>query len=185
MKRQLSTEQRVELLDTLRARFEENTVRHKGIKWADVLARLETDLTKLWSLAQMEVTGGEPDVVGFDKKTGEYIFFDCSEETPKGRRSLCYDRAAWKSRKQHKPDNDAQSVAAAIGIEILTEEEYYDLQQLGEFDLKTSSWIATPRDVRELGGALFGDRRFGRIFTYHNGAESYYAARGFRGSFRV
>ncbi|MCE7962231.1 MAG: DUF4256 domain-containing protein [Acidobacteria bacterium ACB1] len=185
MKRQLSTEQRVELLDTLRARFEENTVRHKGIKWADVLARLETDLTKLWSLAQMEVTGGEPDVVGFDKKTGEYIFFDCSEETPKGRRSLCYDRAAWKSRKQHKPDNDAQSVAAAIGIEILTEEEYYDLQQLGEFDLKTSSWIATPRDVRELGGALFGDRRFGRIFTYHNGAESYYAARGFRGSLRV
>ncbi|MBV6495744.1 MAG: hypothetical protein JFAIHJKO_00858 [Pyrinomonadaceae bacterium] len=160
-------------------------MRHKGIKWADVLARLETDLTKLWSLAQREVTGGEPDVVGFDKKTGEYIFFDCSEETPKGRRSLCYDRAAWKSRKQHKPDNDAQSVAAAIGIEILTEEEYYDLQQLGEFDLKTSSWIATPRDVRELGGALFGDRRFGRIFTYHNGAESYYAARGFRGSLRV
>ncbi len=185
MKRQLSTEQRVELLDTLRARFEENTVRHKGIKWADVLARLEADPTKVWSLYEMERTGGEPDVVGFDKKTGEYIFFDCSEETPKGRRSLCYDRAAWKSRKQHKPDNDAQSVAAAIGIEILTEEEYYDLQQLGEFDLKTSSWIATPRDVRELGGALFGDRRFGRIFTYHNGAESYYAARGFRGSFRV
>ncbi|MEZ5422477.1 MAG: DUF4256 domain-containing protein [Pyrinomonadaceae bacterium] len=185
MKKQLSTEQRVELLDTLHARFDENIVRHKRIKWADVLARLEGNQTKVWSLYEMERTGGEPDVVGFDKKTGEYIFFDCSEETPKGRRSLCYDRAAWESRKQHKPDNDAQSVAAAIGIEILTEEEYYDLQQLGEFDLKTSSWIATPRDVRELGGALFGDRRFGRIFTYHNGAESYYAARGFRGSLRV
>jgi len=185
MKNQLSTEQRVELLDTLRARFEENAVRHKRIKWADVLARLEGNSAKLWSLYEMERTGGEPDVVGFDKKTGECIFFDCSEETPKGRRSLCYDRAAWESRKQHKPESDAQSVAAAIGIEILTEEEYYDLQQLGEFDLKTSSWIATPRDVRELGGALFGDRRFGRIFTYHNGAESYYAARGFRGSLRV
>jgi len=185
MKKQLSTEQRVELLDTLRARFEENAVRHKRIKWADVLARLEANPTKAWSLYEMERTGGEPDVVGFDNKTGECIFFDCSEETPKGRRSLCYDRAAWESRKQHKPESDAQSVAAAIGIEILTEDEYYDLQQVGEFDLKTSSWIATPRDVRELGGALFGDRRFGRIFTYHNGAESYYAARGFRGSLRV
>lgn len=185
MKKQLSTEQRIELLDTLRERFEENTARHKGIKWADVAARLEAAPAKLWSLAEMERTGGEPDVVGLDKKTGEYIFYDCSPETPKGRRSLCYDRDAWESRKHHKPESDAMSVAAAMGIDLLTEDEYYALQQLGEFDLKTSSWIATPADVREHGGALFGDRRFGRVFTYHNGAESYYAARGFRGSLRV
>ncbi len=185
MKKHLSTEQRAELLDTLRERFEGNAARHKGSKWADILARLDADPAKLWSLFEMERTGGEPDVVGFDKKTGEYIFIDCSKETPKGRRSLCYDRDAWESRKQHKPESDAQSVAAAIGVEILTEEQYSDLQKLGEFDLKTSSWLATPRDVRSLGGALFGDRRFGRVFTYHNGAESYYAARGFRASLRV
>lgn len=185
MKKQLSTEQRIELLDTLRERFEENTARHKGIKWADVAARLEAASAKLWSLSEMERTGGEPDAVRFDKKTGEYIFVDCSAETPKGRRSLCYDRDAWESRKQHKPESDAISVAAAMGADILTEDEYYALQQLGEFDLKTSSWLATPADVREHGGALFGDRRFGRVFTYHNGAESYYAARGFRGSLRV
>ncbi|HQZ81779.1 MAG TPA: DUF4256 domain-containing protein [Pyrinomonadaceae bacterium] len=185
MKKQLSTEQRIELLDTLRNRFDENTARHKGIKWADVEAKLEAKPEKLWSLYEMERTGGEPDVVGFDKRAGEYVFFDCSEETPKGRRSLCFDRDAWDARKQHKPDSDAASVAAAIGIDILTEDDYRDLQQLGEFDLKTSSWIATPQDVRVLGGALFGDRRFGRVFTYHNGAESYYAARGFRGKLRV
>ena len=185
MKKQLSTEQRIELIETLKERFEETIARHKGIKWADVAARLEAAPAKLWSLAEMERTGGEPDVVRSDKKTGEYIFVDCSAETPKGRRSLCYDRDAWESRKQHKPESDAISVAAAMGIDLLTEDEYYGLQQLGEFDLKTSSWLATPADVREHGGALFGDRRFGRVFTYHNGAESYYAARGFRGSLRV
>lgn len=185
MKKQLSTEQRIELLDTLKERFEENIARHKGIRWADVAARLEAAPAKVWSLSEMERTGGEPDVVRFNKETGEYIFVDCAEETPKGRRSLCYDRDAWESRKQHKPESDAMSVAAAIGIDLLTEDEYYALQQLGEFDLKTSSWLATPADVREHGGALFGDRRFGRVFTYHNGAESYYAARGFRGSLRV
>ena len=185
MKKQLSTEQRIELIETLKERFEENIARHKGIKWADVAARLEAAPAKLLSLAEMERTGGEPDVVRSDKKTGEYIFVDCSAETPKGRRSLCYDRDAWESRKQHKPESDAISVAAAMGIDRLTEDEYQGLQQLGEFDLKTSSWLATPADVREHGGALFGDRRFGRVFTYHNGAESYYAARGFRGSLRV
>ena len=185
MKKQLSTEHRIELLDTLGERFEENIARHKGIKWADVAAKIEASPEKLWSLSEMERTGGEPDVVRFDKKTGEYIFVDCSAETPNGRRSLCYDRDAWESRKQHKPESDAMSVAAAMGADILTEDEYYALQQLGEFDLKTSSWIATPADVREHGGALFGDRRFGRVFTYHNGAESYYAARGFRGSLRM
>lgn len=185
MKKRVSTEQRIELLDELKARFEENRARHEGIKWADVLARLEADPARLWSLSEMERTGGEPDVVRFDKKTGEYIFVDCSQETPKGRRSLCFDREAWESRKQHKPESDATTVAAAIGIEILSEDEYYELQQLGEFDLKTSSWIATPKDVRELGGALFCDRRFGRVFTYHNGAESYYGVRGFRGRLRV
>lgn len=185
MKMQLSTEQRVELIDVLKERFEENTARHKGIKWADVLAKLDANPAKLWSLAEMERTGGEPDVVRFDKKAGEYIFVDCSEETPKGRRSLCFDRDAWESRKQHKPENDAQSVASAMGIEILSEDEYYQLQELGEFDLKTSSWLQTPNEVRDLGGALFGDRRFGRVFTYHNGAESYYAARGFRGKLWV
>ncbi len=184
-KKHLSREDAKELLAELKTRFEEHTVRHKGIKWADVAARLEAKPEKLWSLYEMERTGGEPDVVRFDKKTGEYVFYDCSEETPKGRRSLCFDRAAWESRKQHKPESDAESVAVAIGIEILTEDEYYELQRIGEFDLKTSSWLATPRDVRALGGALFGDRRFGRVFTYHNGAESYYASRAFRGSLRV
>ena len=169
----------------MKERFEENIARHKGIRWADVAARLEAAPAKVWSLSEMGRTGGEPDVVRFNKETGEYIFVDCAEETPKGRRSLCYDRDAWESRKQHKPESDAMSVAAAIGIDLLTEDEYYALQQLGEFDLKTSSWLATPADVREHGGALFGDRRFGRVFTYHNGAESYYAARGFRGSLRV
>lgn len=185
MKKQLSTEQRVELIDVLKERFEANTARHKGIKWADVVAKLKALPSKLWSLAEMERTGGEPDVVGFDKKAGEYVFVDCSEETPKGRRSLCFDREAWESRKQHKPESDAESVAAAMGVEILSEDEYYQLQEIGEFDLKTSSWLQTPKEVRDLGGALFGDRRFGRVFTYHNGAESYYAARGFRGSLRV
>jgi hypothetical protein len=184
-KKDLLPEQRIELIGELKERFEKNMSRHEGLEWAKVLAKLEADPEKLWSLAEMERTGGEPDVVGFDKKTGEYIFFDCSAETPKGRRSLCYDRAAWESRKEHKPESDAMSVAAAMGVELLTEDEYREMQTLGEFDLKTSSWVATPADVRNLGGAIFCDRRFGRIFTYHNGAESYFAARGFRGSLRV
>ena len=175
----------MELLEELKTRFEENIDRHKGIKWADVEARLKASPGKLWSLSEMELTGGEPDVVAFDKKTGQFIFFDCSTESPKGRRSLCYDRAAWESRKEHKPESDALSFAAAIGVEILTEEQYRELQNLGEFDLKTSSWVQTPVEIRNLGGAIFCDRRFGRVFTYHNGAESYYAARGFRGSLRI
>jgi hypothetical protein len=183
-KEKLSPEQRVELLTELKDRFEENMNRHKGLKWADVQAKLEAS-GKLWSLAEMERTGGEPDVVGFDKKTGEYIFFDCSPESPKGRRSLCYDRAAWESRKEHKPESSAVDVAAAMGIKILTEEEYRELQKLGSFDAKTSSWLETPSEIRKLGGAIFGDYRFGRVFVYHNGAESYYAARAFRGSIRV
>ena len=181
----LSSQHRVELMSELEARFEKNISRHKGLKWSDVAARLEANSTKLWSLSEMERTGGEPDVVGFDKKSGEFIFFDCAAETPKGRRSLCFDRKAWESRKEHRPESDAVSAAKAIGIEILTEEEYHAMQMLGEFDLKTSSWVQTPAAVRDLGGALFCDRRFGRVFTYHNGAESYYAARGFRGSLRV
>jgi hypothetical protein len=185
MKKELLPEQRIELLGELKARYEKNMNRHKGLEWAKVADRLEASTEKLWSLAEMERTGGEPDVVGFDKKTGEYIFYDCSAESPKGRRSLCFDRAAWESRKEHKPESDAASLAAAMGVELLTEEEYRELQKLGEFDLKTSSWVKTPGDIRGLGGALFCDRRFGRIFTYHNGAESYYAARGFRGSLRV
>ena len=175
----------MELLEELKTRFEENIDRHKGIKWADVEARLKASHGKIWSLSEMELTGGEPDVVAFDKKTGQFIFFDCSTESPKGRRSLCYDRAAWESRKEHKPESDALSFAAAIGVEILTEEQYRELQNLGEFDLKTSSWVQTPVEIRNLGGAIFCDRRFGRVFTYHNGAESYYAARGFRGSLRI
>jgi hypothetical protein len=174
-----------EIVEVLKERFEANMSRHKGIKWDDVLARLEGANDKLDSLAEMERTGGEPDVVSFDKKTKEYVFFDCSPESPSGRRSLCFDRAAWESRKQHKPESDAKSVAASMGVEMLSEEEYYFLQTLGEFDLKTSSWVDTPKEVRGLGGSLFCDRRFGRIFTYHNGAESYYAARGFRASLRV
>ena len=184
-KKNLSAPQRVELLNELKLRFEKNMDRHRGLEWSDVHARLEGKADKLWSLNEMERTGGEPDVVGVDKKTGECIFYDCSAESPKGRRSFCYDRKAWESRKDHKPESDAVSVAAEMGVEILTEEEYRALQELGEFDLKTSSWVRTPSNVRDLGGAIFCDRRFGRVFTYHNGAESYYAARGFRGSLRI
>lgn len=185
LKGKLSAEHRIELLKELKDRFEKNMNRHKGLDWAKVQAKLEADPKKLWSLSEMERTGGEPDVVGFDKKSGEFVFYDCSAESPKGRRSLCYDRAAWESRKEHKPESDAVTVAAAMGIELLTEEEYRELQKLGEFDTKSSSWVTTPSDFRELGGALFCDRRFGRVFVYCNGAESYYAARGFRGSLRV
>ena len=181
----LSAPQRIELLSELKARFEKNMSRHAGLEWKKVQQNLEASADKLWSLNEMERTGGEPDVVAFDKKTGEYLFYDCSAESPKGRRSLCYDRKAWESRKEHKPESDAVTVANAMGIDILTEEEYRGLQELGEFDLKTSSWVATPSNVRQLGGAIFCDRRFGRVFTYHNGAESYYAARGFRGLLRV
>jgi hypothetical protein len=184
-KKMLKPEILEELLRKLGERFERNPARHEGLKWASVLAKLEGETAKLWSLAEMERTGGEPDVVGFDKRTREYIFFDCSPETPKGRRSLCYDRRAWESRKEHKPADDALSMAAEMGVQLLSETEYAELQKLGEFDLKTSSWLQTPAAVRDLGGALFGDRRFGRVFTYHNGAESYYAARGWRGSLRV
>src|SRR5665213_4150657 len=180
-KQELSSKQREELFRALKARFEKNMNRHKGLEWAKVQARLEANAEKLWSLQEMERTGGEPDVVGQDKKTGEYIFFDCSAESPKGRTSLCYDREALDSRKEHKPKNSAVDLAAAMGIELLTEEQYLALQKLGEFDTKSSSWIATPDDMRKLGGALFGDRRFGRVFFYHNGAESYYGGRGFRG----
>lgn len=174
-----------ELLAALQARFEKNMRRHKGLEWAKVQARLERDDKRLQSLLEMEKTGGEPDVVAYDKKAGEYVFYDCSAESPKGRRSLCYDRAALESRKQHKPANNAVDVAAAMGIELLTEEQYRELQKLGEFDTKTSSWVRTPAEIRKLGGALFCDRRYDTVFVYHNGAESYYAARGFRGSLRV
>lgn len=184
-KRALSAAQRDVLLGVLRARFEENLSRHKGLAWAKVQARLEANADKLWSLNEMENTGGEPDVVGFDKKTGEFIFFDCSPETPKGRTSTCYDREGLESRKEHKPKHNASDLAAGMGIEILTEAQYRELQKLGEFDTKTSSWVATPADIRELGGALFCDRRFGHVFVYHNGAQSYYGARGFRGALRV
>lgn len=174
-----------ELLSTLQTRFEKNPKRHKGITWEKVQARLEKDTDKLWALAEMERTGGEPDVVGQDKKSGAFIFMDCSAESPAGRRSVCYDQQALNSRKEHKPKNSAMNMAADMGIELLTEERYAELQKLGPFDTKTSSWIATPPEVRKLGGALFGDYRYGRIFTYHNGAESYYAARGFRGMLKV
>ena len=184
-KRELAPKQREELLRVLKARFEKNMNRHKGLEWAKVQAKLEANTKKLWSLSEMERTGGEPDVVGFDKKTGEYIFYDCSSESPKGRRSLCYDRRALDERKEHKPKNNAIDMATAMGIELLTEEQYRELQKLGNFDTKTSSWITTPSEIRKLGGAIFADYRFGRIFVYHNGAESYYAARAFRGSLRV
>ena len=184
-KKELSPQQRNELLSTLKARFEKNMNRHKGLEWAKVQARLESKTEKLWSLNEMESTGGEPDVVGHDKKTGEFIFYDCSAETPKGRRSVCYDREALESRKEHKPKTSAIEMAAAMGIELLTEEQYRELQELGEFDTKTSSWVTTPNDIRELGGGLFCDRRYDHVFLYHNGAESYYAARAFRGSLRV
>jgi len=173
------------LIGTLKNRFEKNVDRHKGIKWAEVEARLEKNSGKLAALNEMENTGGEPDVVGYDKKSGEYIFYDCSAESPKGRRSYCYDRAALEARKENKPKNNAVDAATDIGIDLLTEDEYRELQKLGEFDLKTSSWIKTPDNIRKLGGALFCDRRYDTVFTYHNGADSYYAARGFRGSLRV
>lgn len=184
-KKNLSQEQSGELLATLKARFEKNMGRHGGVEWTDVQARLEANPEKLRSLSEMESTGGEPDVVGRDKKTGEYTFYDCSAESPKGRRSVCYDREALNSRKEHKPADSAIDMAAAIGIEILTEDEYRELQKLGEFDLKTSSWVKTPDDIRKRGGALFCDRRYDTVFLYHNGADSYYAARGFRASLKV
>ena len=181
----LSAKERDALLETLRKRFEKNTARHKGVAWDDVRARIEGSAAKLWSLSEMERTGGEPDVIRRDKKSGEVVFCDCAPETPSGRRSVCYDREALDARKENKPKNSAMDLAAAIGIEMLSEDEYRELQQLGEFDLKTSSWVVTPPDVRALGGALFCDRRYGKVFVYHNGAQSYYAARGFRGSFSV
>jgi uncharacterized protein DUF4256 len=184
-KKQLSPAQREELLRGLKARFEKNMNRHKGLEWAKVQAKLEANTDKLWSLNEMERTGGEPDVVGYLRKTGEYIFYDCSVESPKGRRSVCYDRKALQSRKEHKPKNNAIDMAAAMGIELLSEEQYRELQELGNFDTKTSSWIQTPTDIRELGGALFCDRRYDHVFVYHNGAESYYAVRAFRGSLSV
>ena len=184
-RKDLSPEQAEELLRALKARFEKNMNRHKGLEWAQVQAKLEANAEKLWSLNEMERTGGEPDVVGHDKKTGEYIFYDCSAESPNGRRSICYDGEALESRKEHKPKNNAIDMAAAMGIELLTEEQYRELQELGDFDTKTSSWVQTPADIRELGGAFFCDRRYNHVFLYHNGAESYYAARAFRGSLRV
>ncbi|MFY9608383.1 MAG: DUF4256 domain-containing protein [Blastocatellia bacterium] len=184
-KKELSPEQCEELLRALKARFEKNMSRHKGLEWAKIQAKLEGNTEKLWSLNEMERTGGEPDVVGHDKKTGEYIFNDCSAESPNGRRSLCYDREALEARKEHKPKNNAIDMAAAIGIELLSEEQYRELQKLGKFDAKTSSWVKTPSDIRKLGGAIFADYRYGHVFVSHNGAESYYAARGFRGSLRV
>jgi hypothetical protein len=184
-KKELSPEHREELLRALEARFEKNMNRHRGLEWAKVQAKLKANAEKLWSLSEMERTGGEPDVVSHDKKTGEYIFFDCSAETPKGRTSVCYDREGLESRKEHRPKNTAMDMAAAMGIELLTEEEYLELQKFGDFDTKTSSWVKTPADIRKLGGALYCDRRYGRVFVGHNGAQSYYAARAFRGSLRV
>ena len=184
-KKELSPEQREELLRASKARFEKNMDRHKGLEWAKVQAKLEADTKKLWSLSEMERTGGEPDVIGFDKKTGRFIFYDCSAESPKGRRSLCYDCEALESRKEHKPENSALDMADAMGVELLTEEQYREMQKLGNFDTKTSSWVKTPSEIRKLGGAIFADYRFGRVFVYHNGAQSYYAARAFRGSLRV
>ena len=184
-KKELSPEQREELLRALKARFEKNMNRHEGLGWAKVQAKLEANTEKLWSLNEMERTGGEPDVVGHDKKTGEYVFYDCSAESPKGRTSFCYDREALDSRKEHKPKNNAIDMAATMGIELLTEEEYQELQKFGNFDTKTSSWVKTPSDIRKLGGSLYCDRRYGRVFVGHNGAQSYYSARAFRGSLRV
>ena len=191
-KKELTQQQYDGLLKTLKTRFEKNMNRHKGIKWADVEAKLEAsqsgkqaNMEKLWSLNEMETSGGEPDVVGFDKKSGEYIFYDCSAESPNGRRSICYDDEALQARKEHKPKNSAIEMAAEIGIKILTEEQYRELQELGAFDLKTSSWIQTPAEIRERGGALFCDRRYDHVFVYHNGADSYYAARGFRASLKI
>lgn len=185
MKKKLSANERKELLSILKSRFEKNKVRHTGIVWDAVQARLELGMDKLWSLHEMEMTGGEPDVIGLDKKTGEYIFYDCAAESPKGRRSICYDHEALEARKEHKPKDSAVNMANEMGIDLLTEEQYRELQQLGEFDTKTSSWIKTPAAIRKLGGAVFCDRRYDTVFLYHNGAESYYAARGFRGALRV
>ena len=185
MNKELSPNQREELLNTLKARFEKNEARHKGIEWANVQAKLETNSEKLWALHVMEETGGEPDVVGYDNDSGEYIFYDCAAESPKGRRSLCYDLEAWESRKEHKPADSAMEMATAMGIEMLTEAQYRELQQLGNFDTKTSSWVKAPDNIRKLGGAIFCDRRYDTVFTYHNGAESYYAGRAFRGALRV
>lgn len=184
-KRELSPEKREVLLKILQARFEKNIIRHKGLEWTKVKARLEANTEKLWSLNEMEVTGGEPDVVGYDEGTGEYIFYDCSTESPKGRRSVCYDNEALESRKANKPKNSAAHMAAAMEIELLTEEQYRELQKLGNFDMKTSSWLKTPSEIRKLGGAIFADFRYGNVFVYHNGAESYYGVRGFRGSIWV
>ncbi|MEO7415384.1 MAG: DUF4256 domain-containing protein [Opitutaceae bacterium] len=184
-KKALSLQQQDELLAVLKARFEKNMHRHKGLGWAEVKARLEASAEKLWSLNEMETTGGEPDVVGHDKKTDEFLFIDCSPQSPEARASLCYDREALDSRKEHKPKNSALDLAASMGIELLTEEQYQELQKLGSFDTKSSSWVKAPADMRKLGGALFGDRRFGRVFIYHNGAQSYYSGRGFRGALRV
>ena len=183
--RKLAAKQRDQLLETLKARFEKNMARHKGLDWTGVQKKIEEATDALWSLSEMERTGGEPDVIGRDKKTGEYLFCDCAPESPAGRRSVCYDRDALEARKEHKPKDSAVNMAKTFGIELLTEVEYRDLQKLGEFDLKTSSWIKTPGDIRKRGGALFCDRRYGQVFTYHNGAESYYAARGFRGLLKV
>lgn len=184
-KKELSPEQREELLSTLKARFEKNRSRHPGMEWAGIQARLEANMEKLWSLNEMESTGGEPDVVEMDARTGEFIFYDCAPESPKSRRSICYDREALESRKEYKPANNALDMAAAMGIDLLTEDQYRELQKLGNFDTKTSSWVKTPPEIRKLGGAIFCDRRYNHVFVYHNGAESYYGVRGFRGSLRV
>jgi hypothetical protein len=184
-KKELSPEQREELIRVLKGRFEKNMNRHKGLEWAKIQAKLEANAEKLWSVNEMESTGGEPDVVGYEEKTGEYIFYDCSAESPKGRRNVCYDGKALESRKEHKPANSAIDMAASIGIELLTEEQYRELQKIGNFDMKTSSWVKTPSEIRKLGGAIFADYRYGNVFIYHNGAESYYGARAFRGSLRV
>ena len=185
MKKQLPARERQEILDILKARFEQNTGRHKGMEWAGVLARLEATPGKLWSLSEMERTGGEPDVVGYDKEADEYLFCDCSAESPKGRRNTCYDLEGLESRKEHRPENNAMDMAADMGIELLTEEQYRELQEHGHFDTKTSSWLRTPADIRKHGGAIFADYRYGHVFVYHNGAQSYYAVRGFRGSLKV
>jgi len=184
-KKKLSSEQQQELFNTLESRFEKNRRRHTTLEWSKVQARLEANPDKLWSLREMERTGGEPDVIDYDNKTGEFIFYDCSAESPKGRRSLCYDREALEARKEHKPENSVMDMATAMGIELLTEEQYRELQKLGEFDAKTSSWVKTPTTIRKLGGAIFCDYRYQTVFVYHNGADSYYAARGFRGSLRI
>lgn len=183
--KELTTEQIEELLSTLKTRFEKNRNRHEGLDWTQVQAKLEANEEKLWSLHEMERTGGEPDVVGYDKKTGQYLFFDCSAESPDGRRSVCYDREGWESRKEHRPENTAIDMAEEMGVEMLTEDQYRDLQKLGHFDRKTSSWLQTPAAIRKLGGAIFGDFRYGQVFVYHNGAQSYYAGRAFRGMLRV